>query len=181
MQWDWSQTLFSDAQWQARSLWAHGDTAGSFWAPGATCHTVKVYRLPRVVGESSCLQIFQSLLDMVLGSWLWVVLLDQRIWTRWLPEVLFIPNFLLIFSYGRNSCAVSSMHCFLYKEFSLEDMFLLHQGSNLDPAQVLCVFVYFSHKNKQTKTNSREGLYYLLCVLLYFSCDEPILVFLVRV
>ena len=40
------------------------------------------HRLSREVVESPSLEIFKSHLDMVLGSWLWVALLEQGDWTR---------------------------------------------------------------------------------------------------
>lgn len=33
------------------------------------------------------LNIFKSQLDVVLGNWLWVALLEPGAWTRWLPEI----------------------------------------------------------------------------------------------
>lgn len=39
-------------------------------------------RLPRQLGESPCLQIFKSCLDMALGNWLQVALLEQGHCTR---------------------------------------------------------------------------------------------------
>jgi len=36
------------------------------------------HRLPGEVVESPCLEIIKSCLDMFLGSWLWVALLEKR-------------------------------------------------------------------------------------------------------
>lgn len=39
-------------------------------------------RLPREVVESPSLEIAKKYPDVVLGIWLWLSLLEQRIWTR---------------------------------------------------------------------------------------------------
>jgi len=45
------------------------------------------HRLRREAVESLLLEIFKSHLNMILGSLLWVALLEQAHWSRQLPEV----------------------------------------------------------------------------------------------
>ena len=51
-----------------------------------TLFTVRVtehwHRLPREIMETPSVEILNSRLDMVLGNWLWVALLEQGSWIR---------------------------------------------------------------------------------------------------
>jgi len=53
-------------------------------------------RLPREVVESPSLELFKTRLDAVLCSLLWVTLLQQGGWTRWLTEVPSNPYYSVI-------------------------------------------------------------------------------------
>ena len=44
--------------------------------------TERWHRLPREVVASPSLEIFKRHLDMVMGCWLWVALVEQGGWTR---------------------------------------------------------------------------------------------------
>lgn len=111
------------------------------------------------------LQIFKSHLDMVLGSWLWVVLLDQRIWTRWPPEVLFKLNFPLIFSYGRSSCAVSSMHFFPTQNSEWRMCLCCFKVTTLTLPKCCVYFCTFPTKKKyQSAGRLLTTCYMFLCI-----------------
>jgi len=90
-----SQALLSGAQCQDRRPWAQPGTQEAPSEPQAAllCWAgdgALAQAAQRGCGVSS-LGISKSLLDVVLGSLLWVSLLEQEVWSKWPPEVLANP------------------------------------------------------------------------------------------
>lgn len=82
----------------------------SFFTGRMTSHW---QRLPREVVESPCLEILSSQLDMVVGHWLYVALLEHRHWT-WLSEVLSNLNHSMILC-NSVKCVWSSLWNFIWQ------------------------------------------------------------------
>jgi len=67
------------------------NTGGSLWTPGSTsvlCGQLSTGTgYPEAMESPSWRSAFKSYLDVALSLLLWVLLLEQRGWTRWPPEV----------------------------------------------------------------------------------------------
>jgi len=81
-----SQALLGGAQWQDQRQWAQTETQQVLLEHQETLFYCEgdqaLHRFPREAVESPSFEIFKSHLDTVLGTWLWVALLEQGGWTR---------------------------------------------------------------------------------------------------
>lgn len=76
---------------RTRAMGTNWNTGDSFWTSGNMFSTVRMtknwHKLTRELVESLSSEMLKSCLDVVLGIWLWVTLLEQEHWTKWLLEV----------------------------------------------------------------------------------------------